>query len=162
MSEYPHPDDEPQPVPAEEISGGKLIPLRAADAGGAVAFEGHPVAPAYLDTTGTGEGARRDIIPGHLTPAHLPETLGGWAGKARYQLLYHGIRSPWHAIRLTGMAFRGAGRLVGRHWSWADAAHLRQLESEAVAVGRTAHHEALRAHKEGEKTRGSHWKITAA
>jgi S-DNA-T family DNA segregation ATPase FtsK/SpoIIIE len=145
-------DDEQQP-------GGEVIPLRASDAGSAVAFEEKTAGPSYIDTTEI-EGTRRDIVPAHLTRAHLPETLGAWLGKARYQALYHGIRSPWHTLRIAGMALNGAWILRGRLWAWADATHLRLLESEAVAVGRTAHHEALRAHTEGEKTRARHWKIT--
>jgi DNA segregation ATPase FtsK/SpoIIIE, S-DNA-T family len=158
VSEYPTPGDEPD-TPDE--TGGKLIPLRASDAGSAVAFEeGKPAGASYIDTTEI-EGTRRAVIPEHLSRAHLPETLGEWLGKARFHLLYHGIRSPWHTLRITGMAFNGAWILRKRLWAWADAGHLRQLESEAVAVGRTAHHEALRAHTEGEKTRARHWKIVA-
>ena len=33
------------------------------------------------------------------------------------------------------------------------------LESQAVAAGRPGHHEAMRAHTEGKKTRGSRWRI---
>ena len=163
MSEYPHPDEQPEtPEPDTDEPGGQVVPLRASDAGSAVAFDEGPAdSPAYLDTTGTEEGARRDIIPSHLRRGQVRGTLGEWLGKAAFHLCYHGIRSPWHAVRLTFFAHRGAGRILARLWSWADASHLRQLESEAVAVGRTAHHEAMRAHKEGESTRGRHWKITA-
>jgi len=151
---------EPEDRRSGDEPGAEVIPLRAADAGSAVAFEEKTGAASFIDVTGT-EGTRRDIIPEHLTRAHLPETLGAWLGKARYQFLYHGIRSPWHAVRLTGMAFRGAGRNISRLWAWADATHLRLLESEAVAQGRSAHNEAMRAHKEGESTRARHWKIVA-
>jgi DNA segregation ATPase FtsK/SpoIIIE, S-DNA-T family len=147
-----HHDDEPQ-------HGGEVIPLRAADAGSAVAFEEKTAGPSYIDTTEI-EGTRREVIPEHLTRAHLPETLGGWLGKARFQLLYHGIRSPWHVIRLTGMAHRGAGRLIARLLGWANWAEGWVLESQAVAAGRPGHHEAMRAHTEGKKTRGQRWRIT--
>ena len=161
MSEHEVPPDEQQPEPDKE-HGGKLIPLRASDAGSAVAFdEGTADSAAYLDTTGAGEGTRRDIIPPHLRRGQVRGTVGEWLGKAAFHAGYHGIRSPWHAVRLTFFAHRGAFRIFSRLWSWADASHLRQLESEAVAVGRTAHHEAMRAHKEGESTRARHWKITA-
>jgi len=144
----------------EHEPGAEVIPLRATDAGSAVAFEEKTQGPSYIDVTDA-EGTRRDIIPGHLTRAHLPETLGGWLGKARYQFLYHGIRSPWHALCLTGMAGRGSWRLLRQMLAWADASDLRILMSEAVAQGRSAHHEAMRAHKEGENTRARHWKIVA-
>jgi S-DNA-T family DNA segregation ATPase FtsK/SpoIIIE len=146
---------------SEHEQGGKLIPLRASDAGSAVAFEEKPDAPAYIDTTGTG-GGRRDIIPEHLTRAHLPETLGTWAGKSWYQFRYHAIRSPWHAIWLTWLAHRGAGRLIARLLAWANWAEGWILESQAVAAGRAGHHEAMRAHTEGKKTRGQRWRITGA
>ena len=138
--------------------GGKLIPLRAADAGSAVAFDEKTEGPSYIDTTEIG-GQRREIIPEHLTRAHLPETLGAWLGRVRYQLLFHGFRSPWYVLWLTWLAHKGVRKLAGQLISWADATHLRLLESEAVAVGRSAHHEAMRAHTEGEKTRARHWKI---
>lgn len=162
MSEYRSPEDEPDiPQPGAEAPGGELIPLRASDAGSAVAFdEGRPDGPAYLDTTGV-EGSRRDIIPQHLRRGQVRGTLGEWLGKAAFHAGYHGVRSPWHAIRLTFFAHRGAYRIFSQLWSWADAKGLRELESEAIAVGRTAHHEAMRAHKEGEATRARHWKITA-
>ena len=141
--------------------GGKLIPLRATDAGSAIAFEEKTEGPSFIDVTDT-EGKRRDIIPEHLTRAHLPETLGGWLGKARYQFTYHGIRSPWHALRLAGMSGRGAWRLLRQMIAWADAADMRVLLSEAVAQGRSAHHEAMRAHTAGEKARAQHWRIVGA
>ncbi len=148
-------DWDPKPEPGAEV-----IPLRATDAGSAVAFGEKTEGPSFIDTTGI-EGKRRDIIPEHLTRSHLPETLGEWLGKARYQFLYHGLRSPWHTLCLTGMAGRGAWRLLRQMLAWADAADLRILMSEAVAQGRSAHHEAMRAHKEGENTRARHWRIVA-
>ena len=152
----PHREDEPQRE--AEQPGGKLIPLRAIDAGSAVAFEEKTGGASYVDATGI-EGTRRDVIPAHLTRARLPETVGEWLGKARFHFLYHGIRSPWHTLRLTWMAFAGAWNLRRRLWDWADATNLRLAESAAVAAGRPAHHEALRAHTEGEKTRARHWRI---
>ena len=140
--------------------GGEVIPLRAADAGSAVAFdEGRPDGAAYIETTAVG-GKRRDIIPEHLTRSRLPETLGGWAGRTWYQVRYHGLRSPWHSLRITGMAGRGVWRLCGRLFAWAGAESMWMLESAAVAAGRAGHHEAMRAHTEGKKTRGARWRIT--
>src|ERR1035441_8394116 len=113
----PHREDEPQRE--AEQPGGKLIPLRAIDAGSAVAFEEKTGGASYVDATGI-EGTRRDVIPAHLTRARLPETVGEWLGKARFHFLYHGIRSPWHTLRLTWMAVAGAWNLRRRLWEWAS------------------------------------------
>ncbi len=166
MSERLPPDDVPswpgQGGDDEEQRGGKLIPLRAADAGSAVAFEEKdPGTASYVDTTGTDE-TRRAIIPEHLTRSRLAETLGGWAGRTWYQLRYHGLRSPWHAIWLSWLAGRGAWALTKRLFAWANWAEGWILESQAVAAGRAGHHEAMRAHTEGKKTRGQRWRITGA
>lgn len=156
MSEHPYPGDDD---PGAEQPGGEVIPLRAADAGSAVAFEeGRPDAAAYIDTTEVG-GKRREIIPEHLTRSQLPETLGTWLGVAAYLCGYHGVRSPWHSLRITGMAGRGLWRLRGHLFGWAGASSMWLLESQAVAAGRAGHHEAMRAHTEGKKTRGSRWRI---
>jgi len=150
--DYP---DEPEP-------GAEVIPLRAADAGSAVRFgEQGADAASYIDTTGAG-GKRRDIIPESLARDRLPETLGNWAGRTWYQLRYHGLRLPWHVIWLSWLAHKGAWRLTCRLFTWANWAEGWLLESQAVAVGRAGHHEAMRAHTEGKKTRGARWKITGA
>jgi DNA segregation ATPase FtsK/SpoIIIE, S-DNA-T family len=143
------------------MPGADVIPIRAADAGSAVAFdEGRPDGAAYLDTTETG-GKRRDIIPEHLRRSQLPETLGTWAGKTWYQFRYHALRSPWEALQLSWLAQRGAWRLTCRLFTWANWTEGWLLESQAVAVGRAGHHEAMRAHTEGKKTRGARWRIVA-
>ena len=49
-------------------------------------------------------------------------------------------------------ALRGTGRLTGRlmtWWHWTDGW---LLESMAVAAGRSGHHDAMNAHREGSKT----------
>ncbi len=43
-------------------------------------------------------------------------------------------------------------------WGWADG---KTLESQAVAAGRAGHHDAMRAHTEGKKTRGTRGRIVA-
>jgi S-DNA-T family DNA segregation ATPase FtsK/SpoIIIE len=147
--------------PYEPEPGGEVIPLRASDAGSAVAFdEGHPDAPAYLDTTGT-EGKRRDIVPAHLTPAHLPGTVGEWLGKVRYLFFFHGLRSPWYVLWFSWLTLRGTRHLAGRLAAWWGASNLWVLESQATAAGRAGHHEAMRAHTEGKKTRGQRARIVA-
>lgn len=142
-----------------EREGGEVIPLRAADAGSVTAFdEGRPDGAAYLDTTGTA-GKRQDIIPERFRRGQLAGTVGEWAGKKSYQVRYHGIRLPVHAALVTWFAIRGAGVLSGKLSAWWGAADLRLLESQAVAAGRAAHHEAMRAHTEGKKTRAARGQI---
>jgi S-DNA-T family DNA segregation ATPase FtsK/SpoIIIE len=141
--------------------GADVIPIRAADAGSAVRFEEQGAdAAAYIDTTETG-GKRRDIIPEHLTRSRLAETLGGWAGRSWYQFRYHGLRSPWHIVWLSWLAQRGAWNLTKRMFAWANWAEGWILESQAIAAGRAGHHEAMRAHTEGKKTRGKRWQVIA-
>lgn len=143
----------------EQPQGATVVPLRAADAASAVAFdEGRPDGAAYLDTTGS-EKKRRDIIPEHLTRGRLPETLGAWAGKTSYQVRFHAIRVPWYAVWFTFLGGRGVYVLSARLKAWWGAEDLRLLESQAVAAGRAAHHEAMRAHTEGKKTRGARGRI---
>ena len=147
-------DDEDRHEP-----GGEVIPLRASDAGSVTRFdEGRPDGAAYLDVTGTG-GKRRDIIPAGLQRSRIGRTLAEWAGRASFHGRFHGIRLPWYALWFTWLALRGIRLYAGQVLGWADASNLRLLESEAVAAGRSAHHEAMRAHTEGEKTRARHWKI---
>jgi len=146
---------------SERDPGAEVIPLRAAEAASAVWFDEKDDGPAYIDTTEVG-GKRRDIIPEHLTRARLPETLGVWAALTWYQVRFHGLRSPWHVIWLSWLAQRGAWRLTCRLFAWANWSGGWILESQAVAVGRAGHHEAMRAHAEGKKTRGARWRITGA
>ena len=149
-----HRDEDEAPEPGAEV-----IPLRASDAGSITAFdEGRPDGAAYLDVSGT-EEKRRAIIPEHLTRSRLPETLGGWAGRTWYQLRYHGLRLPWHTVWLSWLAHKGLWRLTCRLFAWANWAEGWVLESQAVAAGRAGHHEAMRAHTEGKKTRGQRWRI---
>jgi DNA segregation ATPase FtsK/SpoIIIE, S-DNA-T family len=156
MSEPEDRRDEPEPG-----SGAEIIPLRAADAGSVVAFdEGRPGGAAYIDTTDLAR--RRDIIPERLRRGQLAGTVGEWAGKTWYQARYHGLRLPWHAAWLSWLAHRGAWRLTCRLFAWANWAEGWLLESQAVAAGRAGHHEAMRAHAEGKKTRGARWRIVAA
>lgn len=147
-------DDNREPDPGAEV-----IPLRASDAGSVTAFdEGRPGGAAYLDVTGT-EAKRRDIIPAHLQRGRIGGTLAEWADRASFQARFHGIRLPWYVLWFTWLALRGAGSYAAQLFAWADALHLRILESQAVARGPAGHHEAMNAHKEGERTRGRHWKI---
>jgi len=143
-----------------EEPGGKLIPLRAVEAGAVSIDEPKPGEAAYADTTGVG-GKRQDIIPERFRRGQFGGTVGEWAGKKSYQARYHGIRLPVHAVRVTWFAIRGAGVLSRRLSDWWSAADLRLLESQAVAAGRAAHHEAMRAHMEGKKTRGARGRIVA-
>jgi len=141
--------------------GADVIPLRAEDAhtetGLAVAKRA-----AYLDATGTGDARRLAIIPAHLQRARIAKTAGEALGLYWYKTRFHAIRVPVYAILHIWYAFRGTGRLTGRvmtWWHWTDGW---LLESMAVAAGRSGHHDAMNAHREGKKTRTARGQIIAA
>src|SRR5262249_4558709 len=69
---------------------------------------------------------------------------------------------PWYGLLFVWHVIRGAARLSHRLIVWHHWPHGWQLESMAVAAGRAGHHEALRAHSEGKKTRGVRGRIIAA
>jgi S-DNA-T family DNA segregation ATPase FtsK/SpoIIIE len=102
---------------------------------------------------------RRPIIPVSLHRANLPGTLAYHAGLGWHRSRYHGLRAPGYLIVLAWHVVRGAARLTSRLMAWWHWPHGWQLESQAVAVGRVGHHEAMRAHVEGKKTRAARGRI---
>lgn len=108
------------------------------------------------------EGKRRPIIPEHLQRPNLRATASRAAGLHWHRARYHGIRSPLYVTRLVGYATVGAAVLTGRLMRWMHWTRGWALESQAVAAGRAGHHEAMRAHTEGKKTRAVRARIVAA
>jgi DNA segregation ATPase FtsK/SpoIIIE, S-DNA-T family len=120
----------------------------------------HPPAPPEDPPVLTGTvippaGSRAPVIPPPFQRANLRGTLERAAGLCWHRAGYHGVRSPaylalylWHAARGTAVLTRR----VFRWWHWTNGWH---LESAAVAAGRSGHHDAMRAHTEGKKTRAS-------
>jgi S-DNA-T family DNA segregation ATPase FtsK/SpoIIIE len=139
----------------------EVVTLRATSAGTSTAF-GQAPAPVYLDTGGTGGQAKRlPIIPSRLRRDRIGQTLAEAAGLHWHRARYHGVRAPVYLVKTLWYALRGAARLAGRllaWWHWTDGW---LLESMAVAAGRAGHHDALNAHREGKKTRGTRGKIIA-
>ena len=79
-----------------------------------------------------------------------------------YKARFHGLRVPVYAVKTVWYALVGTGRLTGKllaWWHWTDGW---LLESMAVAAGRSGHHDAMNAHREGKKTRGTRGQILAA
>ena len=141
--------------------GADVIPLRAEDAHTETGLA-EAKGAAYLDATGTGDAKRLPIIPAHLHRSQIAKTAGETLGLHWYKARYHGLRSPLYAVKTAWYALRGIGRLTGRvlaWWHWTDGW---LLESMAVAAGRPGHHDAMNAHREGKKTRGTRGQILAA
>ena len=88
--------------------------------------------------------------------------MGEVAGLHWYKARFHGFRVPVYAVKTVWYALVGTGRLTGKllaWWHWTDGW---LLESMAVAAGRSGHHDAMNAHREGKKTRGIRGQILAA
>ena len=115
--------------------------------------------PEYPDTA---EAVRRPVIPEALHRANLRGTVAYQAGLRWHQLRYHGLRAPFYVVTYVWHALRGGARLSGRVLAWWHWTEGWALESLAVAAGRPGHHEAMRAHVEGKKTRAARGRIVAA
>ena len=141
--------------------GAEVIPLRAEDAHTETGLA-QAKGAAYLDATGTGDAKRLPIIPAHLQRARIAKTAGETLGLYWYKTRFHAVRVPVYAVLHVWYAVRGTGRLTGRlmtWWHWTDGW---LLESMAVAAGRSGHHDAMNAHREGKKTRAARGQILAA
>ena len=138
----------------------EVVPLRAAD-GHTETGLAEAGSPASLDTGGTGQARRLPVIPGHLRRDRIGQTIGEAMGLHWYKARYHGVRIPVYAALAVWYAVRGTRRLTGRlltWWHWTDGF---LLESMAVAAGRPGHYDAMNAHREGKKTRGTRGRIVA-
>ena len=146
---------------AEPTDGGpnaKVVPLRAAESPTETSL-GEAEPPAYVDTTGADAGARLPILPEPWRRENIRGTLAQLAGLHWHRTRYHGLRSPAYLALLAFYTARGAHRVTLRlltWWHWTDGW---LLESMAVAAGRAGHHEAMRAHTEGKRTRGTRGRI---
>jgi S-DNA-T family DNA segregation ATPase FtsK/SpoIIIE len=139
------------PVPADEVEP----EMRAESA------QPEPVKATYADVSPT-EGALRPVIPENW------QTLDGIKAELRRHLhrhwhraRYHGVRSPWYALKTTTYAVLGSVYLVGHIIAWWHAINLTILESQAVAKGSAGHKEAIQAHTQGLKTRKARGSILA-
>ncbi len=71
------------------------------------------------------------------------------------------LRSPAYLLTYVWHALRGVLVLSGRLLRWWHAPHLYDLVSLGVASGRSGHHDAMNAHKEGRRTRTRRGQILA-
>lgn len=94
-----------------------------------------PVDPPNLPAPGVTTIKRRPIVPGWMrTRTDFLATAKRAGGHLGYASLYHGVRSPYYALRLTGTAPRGAARLIAStgRWVWdREAAPLRAAAVQA-------------------------------
>jgi S-DNA-T family DNA segregation ATPase FtsK/SpoIIIE len=118
-------------------------------------------APAYVDKTDPSRSARRPVVPESLRRKNLRGTVTYAAGLASHHARYHGLRMPAYVVLYVWHAVRGLFVLGGRLIRWWHAPHLHDLVSLAVASGRSGHHDAMNAHREGRKTRTRRGQILA-
>ena len=140
---------------------GNVIELRAKETGTEAELAAAQ-APAYLDLTPAETVRRRPIIPIPLHRHNLRGTITQQAGLRWHQTRYHGLRSPFYLLTYSWHTVRGTARVTGSVLAWWHWPAGWVLESQAVAAGRAGHHEALRAHTEGKKTRAARGRIVVA
>ena len=140
--------------------GGKVVSLRAVDAGTEVRLdEDKPDGPAYVDLTG-GEAQRRPLIPEHWrTWENAKRHVSLAAARHGHRAAYHGLRSPAYFSRALGFAVWGVIVTVKRLISWWHIPGTTRLEWEAAANGLLNEH--LRLHKAGKETRRARGTILA-
>ncbi len=137
---------------------GLVVPVRADQAATAAGLDRGDAA--WIDTTPVPQ--RRPIVPRALQRRNIASTVRWHAGLSWHRARYHGIRAPFYLLALAWHAARGAGRVTGRVVAWWHWPHGWVLESQAVAAGRSGHHDAMRAHQQGLKTRAARGRIIAA
>ncbi|HUY48043.1 MAG TPA: cell division protein FtsK [Streptosporangiaceae bacterium] len=106
-------------------------------------------------------GTRRAVIPEGWQRANVRSTLVFHAGLNWHRARFHGFRLPVYVTRTVLWAILGVHRVAGTvlaWWHWVDGW---VLESQAVSRGAAGHADAMRAHTEGKKTRGTRGRIVA-
>lgn len=105
---------------------------------------------------------RAAIIPAPLAPGQWRQTVKDFGVETAWRAGFHGLRAPWYPFLLTGYAARGGRRLTAKTVNWLTVPNMTVLESLAVAKGSPGHHEAIRAHEVGKKTRRERRQLAAA
>jgi S-DNA-T family DNA segregation ATPase FtsK/SpoIIIE len=137
------------------------VQLRAAEVADEVHLEAADP-PDYLDTTPVEAVQRRPIVPAALRRENLHGTISQQAGLRWHQARYHGLRSPGYLLTYAWHTVRGTARVMSTVLTWWHWPAGWVLESQAVAAGRAGHHEAMRAHTQGLKTRAARGRIVVA
>lgn len=152
---YPlRPGDGDKPAAPETASPAPEAPQPAGEEKPDTEKGGEPEAPDAPVGREKGEPARRAaIVPAPLARDQWRQTLRDFGAETAWRAGFHGLRAPWYPLLFTGYALRGGARLAGRTASWLAVPNMAILESRAVAKGDSGHHEAMRAHAEGKKTR---------
>ena len=122
-------------------------------------IELRPSAPEPHPTRQRGE--RRPVVPEPLRRGNRRGTITYSGGLVFHHARYHGLRLPAYVILYLWHALRGAVVLAHRLARWWHVPELHGLVSLAVAAGRSGHHDALNAHREGKKTRAARGRIIA-
>ena len=149
---------EPTDRPADS---GKVVPLRAVDAGTEVRLdEDQAAAAAYVDLTSGGERQRKRLVPEHWSSwdnakRHVTMRAGWYA----YWTAYHALRSPSYFARAVAFAVWGIIVTVRRLIAWWHIPGTTKLEWEAAANGLLTEH--LRLNKQGREVRKARGTILA-
>src|SRR5216110_3214645 len=124
---------EPTSPPADS---GKVVPLRAVDAGTEVRLdEDQAAAAAYVDLT-SGERQRRPLIPQHWSSWENAKRHAALrAGWYAYWTAYHGLRSPAYFARAVAFAVWGVFTVLRQLIAWWHIPGTGALEREAAVNG---------------------------
>ena len=139
---------------------GKVIQLRAVDAGTEVRLdEADPPGPSYVDVS-TGDAKRRPVIPEHWrTREAARRHITLMAARHGHRAAYHSVRSPAYFAKALGFAIWGVVVVVRRLVAWWHIPGTTALEYQAAADGLLNDH--LRLHAAGKKTRKERGTILA-
>jgi S-DNA-T family DNA segregation ATPase FtsK/SpoIIIE len=143
---------------SEPADGGKIVPIRAADAQTEAKLAESP-GPAYTEVTAAA-GQRKPVIPEHWrTRESIRRHAGHLAARHGHAAAYHGIRAPRYLTLTVVWAVAGVFRTTGRLLAWWHVPDMHLLESQAARDGQV--HEHLRLHKAGKETRKARGLILA-
>lgn len=81
------------------------------------------------------EGARIPIIPVHLRPGNLRNTVRRALIQSGHVAAFHAVRAPWYGAKLTWFATRGFVRLVRNQLNWWWVPNSFALEQKAADAG---------------------------
>lgn len=145
--------------PIDGSEDGKVVPLRAKDAGTETRVTESP-GPAYADLS-DGRAQRKPVIPAHWrTWAAAREHVKLAAARHGHAAAYHGVRAPGYLVLTAWWALVGIGRTVSLLLAWWHVPDLAKLERQAAADGLLSDH--LGIHKAGKDTRTARGLILAA
>ena len=147
-----------QPIRSMTSPDGKVVPLRAEDAGTETRIA-ESAGPAYADLS-DGRAQRKPIIPAHWrTWEAAREHVKLAAARHGHAAAYHGVRAPGYLVLTAWWALVGIGRTLAALLAWWHVPDLHKLERQAAEDGLLSDH--LRIHKAGKETRTARGLILA-